>query len=235
MDSTPLYSAEQIVVPSELAQILKDFTKDVIRAQPRDIYEYSRQYFANLARTKGRISKHQLVKFRFEKEREKNVKEKKTSVANTKEAIRAACERVKISKEVQDSILNQMKDLTASMWDEFLVLGATLLGEDAVSCLHILFEVYAASVPAPPSPAAGSTHITPASTPSSTVVAVSGGRASITKEDCLIILKMLAKHDPMLSDSFLHSVDSSISSKMISFDDLIRIPIVRGTLKPAYH
>lgn len=41
MDVTPLYSAEQIVVPEELADILKQYTKSVIRAQPQNILEFS--------------------------------------------------------------------------------------------------------------------------------------------------------------------------------------------------
>jgi hypothetical protein len=44
MDTTPLYSAEQIVVPEELADILKQYTKAVIRAQPANILEFSAKY-----------------------------------------------------------------------------------------------------------------------------------------------------------------------------------------------
>ncbi len=39
----PLYSAEQIVVPGELAFILKEYTKAVIRAQPKDVYKFSQE------------------------------------------------------------------------------------------------------------------------------------------------------------------------------------------------
>ena len=44
MDTTPLYSAEQIVVPEELADVLKQYTKAVIRAQPTNILEFSAKY-----------------------------------------------------------------------------------------------------------------------------------------------------------------------------------------------
>lgn len=41
MDVEPLYCAEQIRVPDELPDILKQWTKDVIRSQPSNIYEFS--------------------------------------------------------------------------------------------------------------------------------------------------------------------------------------------------
>jgi hypothetical protein len=41
MDSEPLYSAEQIKVPDALPEILKEWTKEVIRAQPADINAFS--------------------------------------------------------------------------------------------------------------------------------------------------------------------------------------------------
>jgi hypothetical protein len=39
----------QIKVPPQLAEILKDYTKEVIRRQPEDIIEFSAFYFSNLA------------------------------------------------------------------------------------------------------------------------------------------------------------------------------------------
>lgn len=45
-DQEPLYSAEQIAVPDALPQILKDWTKEVIRASPQDIIAFSADYFA---------------------------------------------------------------------------------------------------------------------------------------------------------------------------------------------
>ena len=50
LDVEPIYSAEQIVVPPDLADVLKAYTKEVIRRQPDDILEFSVAYFANLVR-----------------------------------------------------------------------------------------------------------------------------------------------------------------------------------------
>ena len=44
-----IFSAEQIVVPEELPEILKDFSKEVIRNNPPDIIKFSREYFSRKA------------------------------------------------------------------------------------------------------------------------------------------------------------------------------------------
>lgn len=49
MDLEPIYCAEQICVPPELSEVLKAYTKEVIRRQPADLVEFSAYYFANLA------------------------------------------------------------------------------------------------------------------------------------------------------------------------------------------
>jgi len=53
LDIDPIYCAEQIQVPSDLADILKAYTKEVIRRQPADLCEFSAIYFANLANVSG--------------------------------------------------------------------------------------------------------------------------------------------------------------------------------------
>eukprot|EP00798_Chlamydomonas_sp_ICE-L_P023601 gene23601-9130_t len=49
MDAEPIYCAEQIAVPVDLADVLKAYTKEVIRRQPEDLVDFSAKYFANLA------------------------------------------------------------------------------------------------------------------------------------------------------------------------------------------
>lgn len=44
-----IYSADQITVPPELPPILKAYTKEVIRFQPKDIVVFSKDYFTALA------------------------------------------------------------------------------------------------------------------------------------------------------------------------------------------
>eukprot|EP00997_Jenningsia_sp_PLL12_P001740 NODE_12886_length_269_cov_14.931818_g11973_i0.p1 GENE.NODE_12886_length_269_cov_14.931818_g11973_i0~~NODE_12886_length_269_cov_14.931818_g11973_i0.p1 ORF type:complete len:64 (-),score=8.50 NODE_12886_length_269_cov_14.931818_g11973_i0:25-216(-) len=40
-----IFSADQIEVPEDLPTILKNFSKEVIRNNPDDIYKFSREYF----------------------------------------------------------------------------------------------------------------------------------------------------------------------------------------------
>lgn len=40
-----IFSADQIEVPKELPEILKNFSKEVIRENPKDLVHFARQYF----------------------------------------------------------------------------------------------------------------------------------------------------------------------------------------------
>jgi hypothetical protein len=40
-----IFSADQIVVPEELPQILREFSKEVIRTNPEDLVKFGREYF----------------------------------------------------------------------------------------------------------------------------------------------------------------------------------------------
>jgi hypothetical protein len=42
-----IFSADQIEVPADLPAILKDFSKEVIRSNPKDLIKFSREYFEN--------------------------------------------------------------------------------------------------------------------------------------------------------------------------------------------
>ena len=44
-----IFSADQIEVPEKLPEILKDFSKEVIRSSPQDIISFSREYFEQKA------------------------------------------------------------------------------------------------------------------------------------------------------------------------------------------
>jgi hypothetical protein len=40
-----IFSAEQIEVPADFPAIIKEYTKEVIRNDPKDIIKFSREYF----------------------------------------------------------------------------------------------------------------------------------------------------------------------------------------------
>ncbi len=43
-----IFSAEQIEVPPEFPAILKEFTKEVIKSNPKDLIKFSREHFEKL-------------------------------------------------------------------------------------------------------------------------------------------------------------------------------------------
>ncbi|KAJ3207406.1 Ropporin-1-like protein [Entophlyctis luteolus] len=63
----PIYCAEQIKIPADLPDILKNYTKHIIRTQPADIMTCSAEYFARLAKQRTQMGKkltnHQLEAF----------------------------------------------------------------------------------------------------------------------------------------------------------------------------
>ena len=48
MDAEPMYCAEQIKVPAHLPDIMKAWTKEVIRANPPNIYDFSAKWVTAL-------------------------------------------------------------------------------------------------------------------------------------------------------------------------------------------
>ncbi|KAJ3097921.1 Ropporin-1-like protein [Physocladia obscura] len=66
-DKEPLYCAEQIKIPPDLPDILKNYTKHIIRTQPADIMTCSAEYFARLSKQRTQMGKkltnHQLEAF----------------------------------------------------------------------------------------------------------------------------------------------------------------------------
>lgn len=55
MDLDRIFTADQIAVPPDLPQIIKDYTKAVIRACPEDLLTFSLAYFQKeVARTSER-------------------------------------------------------------------------------------------------------------------------------------------------------------------------------------
>jgi hypothetical protein len=49
-----IFCAEQIAVPDELPAILKNYSKEVIRAKPQNIINFSRHYFENLMKDRSK-------------------------------------------------------------------------------------------------------------------------------------------------------------------------------------
>ncbi|KAI9006064.1 hypothetical protein BC832DRAFT_556040 [Gaertneriomyces semiglobifer] len=68
MQAEPLYTAEQIRIPPELPDILRNFTKYIIRTQPANIFEASAEYFGRLSKqgTAGETGTSRVVQSQLE-------------------------------------------------------------------------------------------------------------------------------------------------------------------------
>jgi hypothetical protein len=53
-----IFSADQIEVPADLPTILKDFSKEVIRHNPKDLVKFSREYFENKVNERKAAASH---------------------------------------------------------------------------------------------------------------------------------------------------------------------------------
>ncbi|EPZ34719.1 hypothetical protein O9G_004026 [Rozella allomycis CSF55] len=52
-----IYTAEQIRIPSEFPDILKNYAKSVLKDQPNDVYTYSIEYFQNVQKSRPSLKK----------------------------------------------------------------------------------------------------------------------------------------------------------------------------------
>jgi len=52
-ETNRIFSAEQIEINPDLPKLLKEYSKAVIRANPRDVYAFSAEYFRNKAAIPG--------------------------------------------------------------------------------------------------------------------------------------------------------------------------------------
>lgn len=64
-----IFCAEQIEVPPELPNILKNYSKAVIRSNPPDIIEFSRKYFEQLLELQGKSGNEQELKLNIVEKR----------------------------------------------------------------------------------------------------------------------------------------------------------------------
>ena len=134
LSDSAVYSAEQIVIPSDLGDILKAYSKEVIRNEPENIYEFSAQYFAQFVTSEARISTDQLISLR----QRLGAGEDCVGQAQLYEATA----EVAIPSAAVDKVL-QLGDFGDDVnWKEFAVLMLSLEGEDAMQAVQLIFEVF---------------------------------------------------------------------------------------------
>ena len=150
MDIEPIYCAEQIKIPPTLADALKAYTKEVIRAQPEDIIEFSVNYFTKLAD----FSSNLVVDATPDLEQIKEVSVTLAQIANPTVADFAkVCSGVGISPE----ILERAFSLESSDFDSSnaIVLLLTMVASNLENLLELTFEILGSEHHMPVSQIAG--------------------------------------------------------------------------------
>ncbi|KAK3275927.1 cAMP-dependent protein kinase regulatory subunit [Cymbomonas tetramitiformis] len=141
MDLEPIYCAEQIVVPPDLADILKAYTKEVVRRQPEDLLEFSAIYFANLANVSGGPA-DSVVPPALSELRQVYELVKTTGLVGLDEFV-GLCTNSGIASTTLDAMF-RLGDFAGEMVDpkEPLVLLLTMTDSSFMGVVSALFEVF---------------------------------------------------------------------------------------------
>lgn len=141
MELDPIYCAEQIVIPHDLADILKAYIKEVIRRQPEDLHEFSAIYFANLFNVSQGMDEYLPPNVDQLKHVHETVKG--NDVLHTDQLVEQ-CLDAGISKATLDKVFvlgNLGRDSMVAP-AEFLVLLLTMTSDSFAAVVQGLFEVF---------------------------------------------------------------------------------------------
>ncbi|XP_029003340.1 ropporin-1-like protein isoform X2 [Betta splendens] len=145
-----MYCAQQINIPPELPDILKNFTKAAIRTQPRDLCQWSAAYFSALSKGERLPVKDSL---------ETNVATQKTDTGLTPGLLKIlhkqlspgqTCSKEELQKKWKGLCLPMDKlEMMLALgcftseinWMEFFALGCSDLGANLLGSLKIACEI----------------------------------------------------------------------------------------------
>ncbi|GAQ79308.1 hypothetical protein KFL_000280130 [Klebsormidium nitens] len=138
MDVEPIYCAEQIHIPPDLADVLKAFTKEVLRHQPADLIQFSAKYFANLAAVTQTQSSDSLPT----KEQLQRVWERtREAESMSRDAVAGACSAAGISEGTTEKAWKLGNWGGSVNPKEVLVLLITMTAPNFLSVVEYLFLV----------------------------------------------------------------------------------------------
>ncbi|KAJ3328746.1 Ropporin-1-like protein [Gonapodya sp. JEL0774] len=142
----PIYSADQIKIPSQLPEILKDFAKHIIRTQPADILKESADYFSKQAAlhpspsskssiTSSRLSQLQLESF-YNKFAVPPAAGGSAPTLITRKDVQQACEEIGVAPQVVADIINLGAWGDRIPWLKFWALAVAAGNSSLVPTLH---------------------------------------------------------------------------------------------------
>eukprot|EP00771_Trimastix_marina_P003796 gnl/Trimastix_PCT/520.p1 GENE.gnl/Trimastix_PCT/520~~gnl/Trimastix_PCT/520.p1 ORF type:complete len:222 (+),score=62.82 gnl/Trimastix_PCT/520:66-731(+) len=136
-----IFCAEDIVVPVDLPDILKNFTKEVIRANPDNIIEFSASYFTKLAQyTQGEAYKLAPDSFPMLRDLLSNMDTEHSGMLS-KEQIIDACTEIDISEMTVQTILRfgKLEEEARINWYQFFAIAVSLLATSLLHAVEVLF------------------------------------------------------------------------------------------------
>ncbi|KAJ1565758.1 Ropporin-1-like protein [Nowakowskiella sp. JEL0078] len=126
-----LYCAEQIKIPSDLPDILKNYTKHILRAQPSDIIAASAEYFGRLAKQRIQVAGKRVTNMQLEALFSKFVS--RDIVMIVRKEIEEACSIIGIPFAQVNDTLTYVRILVQSISQLYLLclksLGAWSVGD----------------------------------------------------------------------------------------------------------
>mmetsp|Transcript_33019 Transcript_33019/g.71314 ORF Transcript_33019/g.71314 Transcript_33019/m.71314 type:complete len:206 (+) Transcript_33019:1-618(+) len=141
VDTEPIYCAEQIAIPEALGEILKAYSKEVIRQNPQDIYQFSARYFEQLCQgwegeTPIELAELQALVAAFQENDKPGV---------TVEEFKACSEASQVNPDAVQRVLGFLGEVEAESlinWKFFIVCLCSLTSDDRDGLVEALFQVF---------------------------------------------------------------------------------------------
>ncbi|CAG9459970.1 unnamed protein product [Pedinophyceae sp. YPF-701] len=142
MDVEPIYCAEQIVIPPDLAEVLKSYTKEVIRRQPEDVVEFSAIYFSNLANATKSLKQFEAPKMPMLRSLVAALHGAREPVAPQELAQLAKQHGVTAPTVTKVFELDHFRDMDMILPREFIMVLVTMSGRNLKDAIASAFEVF---------------------------------------------------------------------------------------------
>eukprot|EP00775_Hariotina_reticulata_P009913 gene9913-10069_t len=204
MDVEPIYCAEQIQVPPNLADVLRTFAKEVIRNNPANVIEFSSRYFADLAEKHNAL--HAVVPPGKQQLRQAYLQLKETPKVPLADLI-IACQTADITGETIKSVAAAGRINTAVSISilEVLLLLLSMSCESLADTIEGMFEVFG-----------------------------QGTMQQLAVQDFLALLGYLAARDSEISSQLQQEVAGALNGQThADYSGLTSIPALADKLKGA--
>eukprot|EP00741_Cyanophora_paradoxa_P013114 tig00020675_g12667.t1 len=195
-----IYCAEQIVIPQDLGDILKAYSKAVIRQAPEDLLSFSRDYFANLANLplvkSAQLTPQMLADLREHLERIADPARLGPSGYGLVRvaSIQQTCATLKIPQEMVDKVVSLGEFAEEVDLSEFIVLMFTIMSQDIQQVIEFIFDVF------------------------------QDGMGTMPTQRFLALFSHIAARDTNIGLDFVGALAQQIATESVTFTSLLQIP-----------